>query len=148
MLVVDDSQDEVDLLRRALSSHVSLEIAHVARDGQDALDYLLHEGEFLDQSAPAPDLILLDLHMPRVDGLEVLRRVKSDELLALIPVVMFSSSNRAEDIADCYRLGANTYIQKPAAFQEYARTISLLAQYWGALAQLPPQQHRSGRAVA
>ena len=138
VLVVEDSLDDIRILRRALLEHGGVAILHIARDGEEALNYLMGGREQGDESGPqTPDLILLDLNLPRVDGIEVLRRVKSDKTLAMIPVIMFTSSAREEDVSRSYRLGTNTYIQKPVEFQDYARAIAVLDEYWTGFAKLP-----------
>ena len=138
VLVVEDSLDDIRILRRALVSRGGVAILHIARDGEEALNYLMGSRNANDESVPpTPDLILLDLNLPRVNGIEVLRRVKSDKTLSKIPVVMFTSSAREEDVSRSYELGTNTYIQKPVEFEDYARAIAVLDEYWTGFAKLP-----------
>jgi CheY-like chemotaxis protein len=138
VLVVEDNPDDIRILRRALSRNALVLIAHIARDGQEALNYLLHEGEYKEgDPEPPPDLILLDLNLPRVNGIEVLKRVRSSDSLSSIPVVMFTSSSREEDVTSSYKSGTNTYIQKPVEFEDYQRAIAVLEEYWAQHARLP-----------
>jgi CheY-like chemotaxis protein len=149
VLVVEDSLDDIRILRRALMAHGGVAILHIARDGQEALNYLMGGRDRGEESAlPTPDLILLDLNLPRVNGIEVLRRVKADQSLSMIPVIMFTSSGREEDVSRSYQLGSNTYIQKPVEFEDYARAIAVLDEYWRSLAKLPAPGHPLGQAAS
>jgi len=110
---------------------------HVVRDGQEALEVLFREGDY-GTDTPRPDLILLDLNLPKVNGLEVLRRVRASEALSTIPVIMLSASDRDEDVVKSYEVGANTYILKPVEFEKFQHAIEVLGEYWTAIARLPP----------
>jgi CheY-like chemotaxis protein len=134
ILLVEDNPDDVEITRRALSkSRVANEL-HVVRDGQEAIDYLF--GQDAKPNAH-PDLILLDVNLPKVNGMEVLEKIRSDDELAVIPVIMLTASDREEDIVRSYRLGSNTYIQKPVEFAKFLHALDVLGQYWIVIAKLP-----------
>jgi two-component system response regulator len=138
VLLVEDNLDDIRILRRALATSKAVALVHIARDGQEALDYLFGQTGQAEETDPgAPDLILLDLNLPRVNGLEVLKRLRSDESLDVIPVIMLTSSSRVEDIARCYKSGSNTYIQKPVEFGDFLQALAVLEDYWTGLAKLP-----------
>ena len=135
ILLVEANPDDVLLTRRALAkSRVANEL-YVVRDGQEALDYLFRGPD--DPDAPRPDLILLDVNLPRVNGMEVLEQIRRDDDLAVIPVIMLTASDREEDIVKSYRLGSNTYIQKPVEFAKFLQALDVLGQYWIVIAKLP-----------
>jgi CheY-like chemotaxis protein len=135
ILLVEDNPDDVLITRRALAkSRVANEL-YVVRDGQEALDHLFRGPD--DPDAPRPDLILLDVNLPRVNGMEVLEQIRRDDDLAVIPVIMLTASDREEDIVKSYRLGSNTYIQKPVEFAKFLQALDVLGQYWIVIAKLP-----------
>ena len=136
VLIAEDNEDHLFLTVRALRSvdGVSLEIATVT-DGQQALDYLHGRNEYIGRHRP--DLVLLDLKMPKVDGLEVLKELKSDPELRAIPTVMLTSSERPEDIDRAYVLGGNSYVTKPASSSSLTDRLAGLGRYWTQLASLP-----------
>lgn len=135
ILLVEDNPDDVEITQRALAkSRVANEL-HVVRDGQEALDFLFGKQ---DAAAPRPDLILLDVNLPRVTGMEVLQQIRADEGLGMIPVIMLTASDREEDIVKSYRLGSNTYIQKPVEFEKFVQALDVLGRYWIVIAKLPP----------
>lgn len=139
ILLVEDNPNDVLIARRALSRSTLTFHLVVARDGHDALNFL-YQGHPADSDPPLrPDLILLDLNLPRVDGFEVLRIVKSERQLRTIPVIILTTSEREEDIARSYALGANTYFSKPVEYDRFQEIIQLLSSYWGAAAKLPPK---------
>jgi two-component system, response regulator len=131
ILLVEDQQDDVDLTLRAFSrSAVSHEIVTV-RDGQEALDFLFTTGRYAGRDRGLlPSVVLLDLKLPKVNGLEVLRRIRADERTRLIPVVVLTSSSEDRDILDCYGGGANSFICKPVNFSEFINTANELGRYW------------------
>jgi len=133
ILLVEDSEDDVEIARRALREAGQGHDLHVVHDGEEALEFLFHEGQHA--QAPRPDLILLDLNLPRVNGFDVLKRVRASAEHASVPVIILTTSIREEDVARGYRLGANTYIQKPSNLK---RAIAALGEYWGVFATLPP----------
>lgn len=130
ILHVDDDESHLEIVRRNLED-AGLAPADVinVRDGQAALDYLRGEGPFTERTRP-PDLVLLDLRLPKVDGLEVIGRVKGDARLRKIPVVVLSTSSVGRDIGEAYARGANSYLVKPTSFREFAGLLGALNEYW------------------
>ena len=138
LLVEDNPDDEALTLRAFKKSNIIIEVV-VARDGAEALDYLFATGIYVDRnSAEMPHLILLDLKLPRIDGLELLRRLRSDERTKLLPVVVLTSSNEERDIAESYALGANSYICKPVDFIQFTEAVRQLGMYWLVLNESSP----------
>lgn len=143
ILLVEDNPDDVEITQRALSKIRLANRLHVVRDGEEALKFLRHQGEFEDHAgAPRPDLILLDLNLPKVNGKEVLTAIRHDEALATIPVIMLTASSRDEDIIESYRLGTNTFIQKPVEFDKFLHALDVIGEYWMLIAKLPPNADR------
>ena len=140
ILLVEDDPSDVGLTRRALAqSHVANELV-VVEDGQDALDYLAGAGAFAGRDASdLPALVLLDLKLPRVAGLEVLRRIRADERTRRLPVVILTSSTEERDVAAAYDNGGNSYVRKPIDFAQFAEAIRQLGLYWLVLNESPPQ---------
>lgn len=131
ILIVEDNPDDLELTLHALRDHNLANRVHVARDGVEALDFLFAEGAFSGREVTVqPLVILLDLKLPKVDGLEVLERVKADPRTATIPVVVLTSSREQPDIAKAYELGANSYIVKPVDFKQFVDSIHELGLYW------------------
>jgi CheY-like chemotaxis protein len=138
ILLVEDNLEDIELAMAVLGkSHLGNPIV-VARHGAEALDYLHHRGNFQNPATQRPIVVVLDLKMPMVDGLEVLRQIKSDPALRTIPVVMFTSSREAGDLIRSYELGANAYVVKPVDFHQYSDVIRHLGIFWGVLNELPP----------
>jgi CheY-like chemotaxis protein len=137
ILLVEDDPRDVELTLTGLQEHHRANQIAIARDGAEALDYLLRQGSFADRPVGDPVVVLLDVKMPRVDGIEVLRRIKSDEHLRTIPVVMLTSSREARDLEECYRLGANAYVVKPVHFSEFVESARSVGVFW-ALINEPP----------
>jgi len=138
ILLVEDNPDDVKLTLRALEkSRISNEVT-VARDGVEALDYLFGTGRFEGRDTELmPQVVLLDLKMPKIDGIEVLRRIRSDERTKLLPVVILTTSNEDKDRIETYRLGANSYIRKPVDFNQFAEAVKQLGLYWLVLNEPP-----------
>src|SRR6266704_1426951 len=134
ILLVEDNPDDTDLTLRALKKNKILNEVTVARDGVEALDYLFPT----DGSVQLPALILLDLKLPRVDGIEVLRRIRADERTRLLPVIILTSSNEERDLLAGYGLGANSYIRKPVEFGQFVEAVRQLGLYWLVLNEPPP----------
>ncbi len=131
ILLVDDSQDDVDLTLHSLRSQNLANRVFVARDGEEALDFLFCTGPHTERSFDhPPKLILLDLKLPKVDGMQVLKQVKGDERTRSIPVVLMTSSKEERDRVAGYDLGVNSYLQKPVEFDEFRRMVKLLGLYW------------------
>jgi CheY-like chemotaxis protein len=141
ILLVEDNPDDVELTLRALKKYsVKNEIA-VVRDGVEALDYLFAQGAYADRDVGnLPALILLDLKLPKVDGMEVLRRVRADDRTKLIPVVILTSSDEESDLVKGYESGCNSYVRKPVDFKEFADAARNVGMYWLLLNELPPDQ--------
>lgn len=138
ILLVDDSSYDVELTLRALKPYRIINQVDVARDGAEALDYLHCRGLFADRERCNPILTLLDLKMPKVDGIEVLRQIRADPVLKLIPVVLFTSSREEQDIINGYELGANAYIVKPVEFTKFSDAVQQLGLFWSLLNEPPP----------
>jgi two-component system response regulator len=134
ILLVEDNPDDADLTLRALTRHNLANRVLVARDGAEALEFLLSDSP----KAAAPKVILLDLKLPKIDGLEVLRRLKADDRTKAIPIVVLTSSNEEPDIITSYRLGANSYIVKPVDFEAFVRSVADVGLYWLLLNERPP----------
>ena len=132
ILLVEDSPADLELAIRALQKHNLANQLHIARDGEEALAYL-----FGPDVLHTPKMVLLDLKLPKVDGLEVLRRIKSDPVTRRIPVVVMTSSREERDIVESYDLGVNSYIVKPVDFDQFMRAVADLGLYWLVLNQLP-----------
>ena len=139
ILLVEDNPEDVELTLRALTSHHLANQLFVCRDGAEAIDFFFGDApNALRDIGVIPRVILLDLNLPKVDGLEVLRRLKADERTRTIPVVVLTSSAEQPDIAAAYRLGANSYIVKPVDFEAFSRAVSDLGLYW-LLVNRPPR---------
>ncbi len=134
ILLVEDDEDQVLLAMRALKKHgVTSEVDEVvvAHDGDEALDYLFGEGEHAGRDpSVTPEFVLLDVDLPKTTGLQVLERVRADERTELVPVILFSASDRHRDVVEGYKLGANSYVAKPSSFKEFSEAMRLLGWYW------------------
>jgi two-component system, response regulator len=138
ILLVEDSPQDLALALRALKKANLTNKIEVARDGAEALDYVFGEGLHAGRKVEeGPKVILLDLKLPKIDGLEVLRRLKADERTRSIPVVMLTSSKEQNDVVESYRLGVNSYIVKPVNFESFAKAVQDLGMYWMLLNQPP-----------
>jgi two-component system, response regulator len=139
ILLVEDNLDDVDLTMHALKkSKIKNEVV-VVNDGAEALDYLFGNGKYKDRNlSNMPAIILLDLKLPKVDGLEVLRKIRSEELTRYLPVVILTSSKEDQDILSGYSLGVNSYVRKPVDFNQFAEAVSALGLYWLLLNETPP----------
>jgi CheY-like chemotaxis protein len=137
ILLAEDNQNDVELTLAALHEyHLSNEV-EVVSDGADALDYIYHRARFSDRASGLPCVIMLDLKMPRVDGLEVLKKIKSDPQLRHIPVVMLTSSREEKDLVSSYDLGVNAFVVKPVDFDKFLEAIKALGMFW-AIVNEPP----------
>ncbi|MDP8925732.1 MAG: response regulator [Actinomycetota bacterium] len=138
ILLVEDNPDDELLTLRALKKNNVFNKVVVARDGAEALDYLFGEGAYAGRNtSDVPQLVLLDLKLPKVDGLEVLRRLRADERTKLLPVVILTSSREQQDLLDGYGYGANSYIRKPVDFAQFSRAVEQLELYWLGLNESP-----------
>ena len=138
ILLAEDDPKDVELTLAALEEHNLANEVVVARDGAEALDYLYRRGQFAGRPAGHPVVVFLDLKMPKVDGLEVLRQVKSDPALKTIPIVVLTASHQDQDIAERYNLGVNAYVVKPVAFDEFVDVVKQLGLFWVLTNQAPP----------
>jgi two-component system, response regulator len=143
ILLVEDSPSAVGLTKRALEkSHIANELV-VAEDGQEALNYLFGDDPLTGQKLnPLPALILLDLKLPKLDGLQVLRQIRADEHTSWLPVVILTTSSEEDDIVQSYDLGANSYIRKPVDFKQFVQAVQHLGLYWLVINQPPPSKKR------
>lgn len=138
MLLVEDNDQDEKLILRVLRKANLINEVDVVRDGQQALDYLAAVGEYAHrQDAQLPTVVLLDINLPRVNGLEVLRRLRAEERTRLLPIVMLTSSDDQRDLLSSYLDGANSFVRKPLDFGEFAQTVAQLGVYWMALNQSP-----------
>lgn len=137
ILLVDDNADDRDLAQRALREcKFAGEIA-TARNGEEGIDFLFRRGKFSGWNKADPKLILLDIKMPGINGIEALEKIKTDPRIRALPVVMLTSSAQESDLKECYRLGANGYVVKPVDFAQYAEAIGIIVQFWCHLNEMP-----------
>jgi len=148
ILLVEDNPRDRELALDALHEHHVVNEVVSLRDGAEALDYLYRRGEFAPRTDLNPAVILLDLKMPRVDGLEVLRQIKADAQLKVIPVVMMTSSREDQDLVTSYRLGVNAYVVKPLGFHEFIEAIKVLGAFWAVLNEPVPGDSRPPQTVS
>lgn len=142
ILLVEDNPYDVELTLEALADYNVANEVVVAVDGAEALDYLFRRGAFADRPEGNPAAILLDLKLPKVDGIEVLRTIKADEKLKIIPVVVLTSSREEQDLLNSYKLGVNAYVVKPIDFHEFARAVKGLGVFWAIINEPPPGSAR------
>lgn len=139
ILLVEDSPLDVELTLAALAdNHLDEEVA-IAHDGEEALDYLYRRGKYEYRASGNPAVVMLDLKLPKLNGLEVLAQLKADSALKKIPVVMLTSSREEQDLVESYHLGVNAYVVKPVDFQEFTRAIREIGLFWAVLNQPPPE---------
>jgi CheY-like chemotaxis protein len=138
ILLVEDDPKDVELTLTALEDYKLANEVVVARDGEEALDYLYRRGNFATRSTDNPAVLLLDLKLPKVDGLEVLQQLKSDAKLKLIPVVVLTSSHEERDMITSYKLGVNAYVVKPVDFHEFVNAVKELGIFWALVNEPPP----------
>lgn len=138
ILLVEDDPKDTELTMTALEEYNLTNEVVVARDGEEALDYLYYRGNFQRRSGENPAVILLDLKLPKVDGLEVLGKIRSDEQLKMIPVVVLTSSREERDMVASYKLGVNAYVVKPVDFHEFVNAIRELGMFWAIINEPPP----------
>jgi len=140
ILLVEDNPDDEELTLRALRQNNIMNMVDVARDGAEALDYLFCQGAHKARDpSQKPAIVMLDLKLPKIDGLEVLRRIRADERTRLMPVVILTSSKEEQDLLKSYSLGANSYIRKPVDFNQFVTTVGHLGLYWLVLNEAPPR---------
>lgn len=145
ILLVEDNPNDVELTLEGLSEYNLANDVQVVRDGEEALDYLYYRGKFAGRISNNPVVVILDLKLPKIDGIEVLRQIKSDEKLRLIPVVILTSSNIESDKVKSYKLGVNAYVVKPIGFHEFTDAIRELGIFWAIINEPPPGSARLKR---
>ena len=138
ILIVEDDPKDVELTLTALEEYNLANEVVVTRDGEEALDYLYCRGNFTTRTNDNPAVLLLDLKLPKIDGLEVLQQIKSDEKLRMIPVVVLTSSREEKDMVASYKLGVNAYVVKPVDFHEFVNAIKELGIFWAVINEPPP----------
>jgi CheY-like chemotaxis protein len=138
ILLVEDDPKDIDLTLAALGEYKLANEVIVVRDGAEALDYLHTKGNYRSRAGENPAVVLLDLKLPKVDGLEVLREIRSDERLKLIPVVVLTSSREDRDMVASYKLGVNAYVVKPVDFHEFVNAVKDLGVFWAVINEPPP----------
>jgi CheY-like chemotaxis protein len=144
LLLAEDSANDVELTLAALRDNHLVNQVVVVRDGAEALDYLFKRGVYADRQGGNPAVLLLDLKMPKVDGLEVLRQVKASSTLKTIPVVVLTSSREEQDLVGSYGLGVNAYVVKPVGFEQFMEAVRVLGGFWAVLNEPPPEGVRKG----
>lgn len=147
ILLVDDSPRDTELAIDALEAYKLANEVVVLRDGAEALDYLYRRGEYAKRENGQPAVILLDLKMPKVGGMEVLRQIKSDAKLKVIPVVVMTSSREEQDLIDSYQLGVNAYVVKPVKFHDFVEAVKRVGAFWAVVNEVPPGSLRRAGAL-
>lgn len=137
ILLVEDNAADLELALHALRKNKVANTIHIARDGEEALQFLFRQGPYSGRDTTLPKVVLLDLKLPKVDGLEVLKAIREDERTKCIPVVALTSSKEQKDILTSYKLGVNSYIQKPVDFEQFQQAIRQLGLYWVVVNQVP-----------
>ncbi|HEY6239649.1 MAG TPA: response regulator [Burkholderiales bacterium] len=140
ILLAEDNLNDIELVLAALKKNNLANEIVVTRDGAEALDYLYRRGQFRSREDGLPIAMLLDLKMPKVDGLEVLKQIKADDALKVIPVVMLTSSREEADLVKSYQLGVNAYVVKPVGFQQFVDAIKQTGMFWAVINEPPPQK--------
>lgn len=146
ILLVDDSSRDTELALAALEEYRLANEVITLRDGVEALDFLFRRGEYAGRPNGEPAVVLLDLKMPKVDGMEVLRQMKADPALKLIPVVMMTSSREEQDLINSYELGVNAYVVKPVNFREFMEAVKNVGAFWGLFNEPPPTAFRPSQS--
>ncbi len=146
ILYVEDDAADIELTLAAMRRNKMANVIHIARDGGEALDFLLCRGQHADRAFLTPKLVLLDLKLPKVDGLETLRAIRNDPRTELVPVVMLTSSKEQSDMIDSYKLHVNSYVQKPVDFEKFQQIVRQLGFYWLIVNQAAPAE--SSQAMA
>ncbi len=138
ILLVEDDPRDVELILESLGDYNLANEVVVARDGEEALDYLHHRGDFKARSDGNPAVVLLDLKLPKVNGMEVLRQIRSDEKMKMMPVVILTSSREEKDWVESYKLGVNAYVVKPVGFHEFVKAVKEVGAFWAVVNEPPP----------
>ena len=138
ILLAEDDPNDVELTLRALETYNLANVVQVVGDGAEALDYLFRRNAYVDLPAGHPVVVLLDIKMPRVDGIEVLRQIKADPDLQMVPVVILTSSREERDLVESYRLGVNAFVVKPVDFHEFVEAVKEIGLFWAMINEPPP----------
>jgi CheY-like chemotaxis protein len=138
ILLVEDDPKDIELTLTALGEHKLANEIEVVRDGVEATDYLYCRGAFAQRPVGNPVVILLDLKLPKMDGIQVLQKIKSDEKLRFIPVVILTSSHESRDLEECYQLGVNAYVVKPVRFNQFLEAVKQIGVFWALINEPPP----------
>ena len=138
VLIVEDNSNDLELTLEALAEYHIVNLVDVVRDGAEALDYLYCRGAFANRAPHNPTVVLLDLKLPKIDGLEVLREIRSEENLKFIPVVILTSSREERDLITSYQLGVNAYVVKPVNFHDFIEAVKQLGMFWAIINETPP----------
>jgi CheY-like chemotaxis protein len=147
ILLAEDNENDLDLTLTALGENNLANEVVVVRDGAEAWEFLCHEGQYAGRNGGNPAVVLLDLKMPKVDGLEVLRRMREDPRFRSVPVVVLTSSREESDIVESYRLGVNAFVVKPVAFDEFIGAVRNLGLFWAVLNEPPPDRLKTSSPV-
>ena len=142
ILLVEDDPQDIELTLTVLDEYNLANKVVIARDGVEALDYLYRRGAFAQRPAGNPIVVLLDLKLPRLDGVEVLQQLKADEEMSLVPVVILTSSRESRDLEKCYRLGVNAYVVKPVRFAEFVEAVKQIGVFWALVNEPPPRSEK------
>jgi CheY-like chemotaxis protein len=147
LLMVEDNEDDYEATVRSLKKNHFVNPIHWCKSGREALDFLGHTGKYAGENVPMPDLMLLDLNMPGIDGRQVLMTIKADPKLRHIPIIVLTTSSDARDVETCYEIGASTYIQKPVSFEGLTEAIRTMKDYWFGVALLPNREKAGEKSI-
>jgi two-component system, response regulator len=139
ILLVEDNPNDAELVIRTLKKHNLANRLHWVKDGEEALDYIFYRGNYIDRPPELPRVVLLDLRLPKLDGIEVLSQIRKHPKTEKIPVVVLTSSKEDQDLVQTYKLGVNSFVAKPVAFEEFAHTVANLGLYWVLVNRVPPE---------
>ncbi len=142
ILLVEDDPRDAQLTLQALADCNLANRVTLVRDGVEAMEYLQYDGNYKTRKKESPAVVLLDIKMPRMDGLEVLRAIRSDKKLKILPIVMLSSSRENPDLKECYALGVNAYVVKPVDFKEFIDSVKNLGVFWALINEIPPESEK------
>ncbi len=147
ILVAEDDPNDLEMTLDALAEHNLANAVDIVKDGAEALDYLFQRGAFAGRGSEVPAVLLLDIKMPKIDGLEVLRQIRADPVLRLLPVVILTSSREERDVVEGYRLGVNAYVVKPVNFDAFVSAVKEVGMFWAVVNEPPPLGSLQGGAI-